>query len=410
MKRALCPSLSQIEQRLFGLDPDLLHRVVTRDPTLPTSFRLSVEQDPRWSAALQDVRSFKPQDQDTMPPAAPADLPPWLQDTLQRKAAVRSLTLPRQPSAGMLLEVTNIVTPPGVPLLDWQLNCPLYALIDEPSPDNDKVWLGWMVSPDADYASWWDVVLEADDSPLDPVCSVVQLWNPVKLYWPMAKRLCGHLSATRMQVLRACAAEMLFSNHEPEGTPCPGRIGLRSIETMPKASILCGSPLGGPDDPRHAYQEMYYNFSEALLEPARLACEQPNTVKHSALVTFWHQCMEWGQQLGHCVLPQEPLSLALGQEDDLACCILFDDTLRLTMCAEGVQTRLRFQNVHPTEPFCLEHLISTELQGRFLLNPDQSDSLVLDYTQAHELRWRKQSASQWCDSLQLGANNPVGHE
>jgi hypothetical protein len=407
MKRALYPSLSQIEQRLFGLDPDLLHRVAIHDPTLPTSFRLSVEQD--RSQALQEVKSCPVENLDTVTTVT-AHLPPWLQDTLQRKAAVRTLNLPRQPSAGLLLEVTHIVTPPGAPLLDWQLNSPLYAVLDEPSPENDLVWLGWMVSPDADYAGWWDVVLDADDSLIDPACAVVQLWNPVKLYWPMAQRLCGQLSATKMQVLRACAEEMLFSNQEPEGVPCPGRIGLRSVETMPGVSILCGSPLGGKDDPRHTYQEMYHTIGEALLEPARLACEQPERVKQSALATFWQQCMEWGQQLGHCVLPQEPLSLALGKDDELACCLLFDGTLRLTMRQEGSTLRLGIQNVHPTEPLCLEHLISTELQDRFVLNPDQSDSLVLKNTQTHELHWRGQSASQWCHSLQLGGNNPPVHE
>lgn len=402
---SLFPSLGQIEQRLFGLDTDLLQRVALDDPTLPGSFRLAVKDDPQHAQALQALRDMAAEDapgpSSFSADPAPAPMPSWLVDTIRRKAATSALALPQKPETGLLVEVAHVITPPGAPLLDWQLNSPLHVLLDEPSPDNDQVWLGWMVSPDADYAGWWDVVLEPSDGPLDPACGMVQLWNPVQLYWPMARRLCGQIPATRMQVLRACAEEMLFSDSDPEGMPRPGRIGLRSIPSMPGISILCGSPLGQANDPRLSYQAMYHQVSAALLEPARLASAQPASVQNSVLARYWQQCLDWGRDLGHRVLPQAPVSLALGEQNTSAYCFVFDDALRLTLSQEDTQMCAQLQNIHPTEPLRIEHLMDQEVQERTILAPGQSHDLRFDPEQAQALRWRAESASQWTRPLQL---------
>ena len=400
----LSPQLEKIEQRLFGLDTDLLQRVARDDPTLPKSFRLRVHNEPQYAQALRALKLPAidvPEAAIPLDEVDPSKVPNWVLDAIKRKVAASALVLPQRPTAGMLLAVHQIISPPGAQFLDWQLNSPLHVLLDEPSPESDQVWLGWMVSPDAAYAGWWDIVLEASDAPLDPVCGMVQLWNPVKLYWPMASRLCGHISATRLQVMRACALDMLLSDSACAGAPRPGRIGLRSVESMPGASVLSGSPLGDASDPRHSYQNMYYQIRSALLEPARLACDQPESARTSVLARYWEQCMDWGRKLGHHVLPQEPLSLALGKDDEALYCLLFDDALRVTFSPADAMTRLYLQNTHATESLRIENALDGELQDRIILLPDQSCSFVFDPTTTHELRWRFESSSDWSPPLPL---------
>jgi len=396
----LYPSLAQIEQRLFSLDADILLRVARNDPTLPESFRLAVKNDAQQANALQALQEAPI---DVQPPTAvsTSPLPPWILDMIQRKVAADALKLPLMPVAGLLVEVSHVITPPGARFLDWQLNSPLHVLLDRPSPDSDQVWLGWMVSPDASYAAWWDVVLEADDAPIDPVCGMVQLWNPIKLYWPMAKRHCGQLSATRMQVLRACAEEMLFSEKDPDVPPQPGHIGLRSVEMMPQMSLLSGTPLGEKNDPRRHYQTMYHRVRVALMEPARLACEQSESVRISTIARYWQQCVDWARQFGHSVVPQEPLSLALASEDNASYCFLFDDALRVTLSQEGIKTRLHLNNIHPGESLLIEHSLEAEIQDRILLKPEMSDSFLFDPALCHELRWRIGATGKWSEPLQL---------
>lgn len=398
----LYPSLAQIESRLFGLDVDLLQRVARNDPTLPESFRLSVRNDPDQAKALLLLEEqIADEPQNLSSPTTPAPVPAWIMDVIQRKVAASSLALPQRPAAGMLIEVCQVITPPGAKFLDWQLNSPLHVLLDEQSPEADQVWLGWMVSPDADYAARWDVVLEADDGPLDPVCGMVQLWNPVKLYWPMAKRLCGQLSATRMQVLRSRAEEMLFSDAAAGDPPRPGHIGLSRVETLPQMSVLSGSPLGQTNDPRRSYQAMYHRIRVALLEPARLACEQPENVRDSAIARYWQQCIDWGRQLGHRVLPQEPLGLALATDSSPSYCFVFDDALHMTLSQEGSQIRIHLHNCLTTETLRLEHSFEGDLQDRLILKPEEDASFLFDPTRQHEVRWRRESTSKWSAPLQL---------
>jgi hypothetical protein len=400
----LYPSLAQIQQRLFGIDVELLQRVLREDPTLPKSFRLCVQNDPEHAKALQALKDAAIDVPEAETPATevdPSKMPRWILDIIKRKVAASDLRLPRKPAAGLLLSVSQVITPPGTKLLDWQLNSPLYVLLNEPSPESDQVWLGWMVSPDADYAGWWDVVLEANDAPLDPACGMVQLWNPVKLYWPMASRLCGQVSATRLQVIRACAEEMLLSDSECLDAPRPGLIALRPVESMPGVSVLSGSPLGDSSDPRHNYQDLYFQIRSALLEPAKMACEQPQGARTSILAGYWNQCMEWGRQMGHLVLPQEPIGLALGTEDETQYCLLFDEALRITFHPSDAKTHLDLENVHLTESIRIEHSLAGELQDRIVLLPNEVNNLLFDPAETHELRWRLDSNSQWSQPLVL---------
>ncbi|MHB1591756.1 MAG: hypothetical protein ACYCTW_09525, partial [Sulfuricella sp.] len=149
---------------------------------------------------------------------------------------------------------------------DWVIQAPLYVLLDRPGETND-LWQGWPVSADTDYASSWDFVLQEQDAPFDPEAGMVQVWNPVRLYLPMAGRVVAELRSERLYAVRAMAADFLLSN-DPIDNSWPGRISVR--ETSTGIKVATGSPIGGQNDPRWRYQNMYHYAAEAIRAPANI--------------------------------------------------------------------------------------------------------------------------------------------
>jgi hypothetical protein len=117
------------------------------------------------------------------------------------------------------------------------------------------LWQGWMATGEADWASAFDVLLEPDDEPFEPMFGVIQAWNVLTL--APAPQLCarvlGEVSATRLAAIRAVHDE--WAAHAPLAiAPEPGHIALRGVGGV--FSVLSGTPLG-PQDPRADYQELY---------------------------------------------------------------------------------------------------------------------------------------------------------
>jgi hypothetical protein len=151
--------------------------------------------------------------------------------------------------------------------LDWDLPRPLAALLNAPA-EVPQVWQGWLVAPETDYAGPWDLLLEDGDGPPDPLAGMVQLWNPVHLYLATAGTVLAQLPPPRLMALRALAAEFLTGPDPDAAQARPGRPVSRRLGGL---EVMTGSPLAGPDDPRHRYQTLYHAAAEALREPARLA-------------------------------------------------------------------------------------------------------------------------------------------
>jgi hypothetical protein len=125
------------------------------------------------------------------------------------------------------------------------------------------------MSSEASYASWWDLVLQEEDGDVEPEAAMVQVWNPVRLYLPMASRVVGRISMARLQAVRALAGE--FATAEaPDTIPAwPGKVASRT--TLDALEVTTGSPLRSDSDPRWRYQHLYAYASKAITEPARLA-------------------------------------------------------------------------------------------------------------------------------------------
>ncbi|WP_295545598.1 hypothetical protein [uncultured Pseudacidovorax sp.] len=154
----------------------------------------------------------------------------------------------------------------------------LGVLLDRLLPDGR--WQGWLAAGEADWAGAWDVLLEPQDEPFEPLFGVVQAWNPVTLVPapPLCARVLGELSATRLAAIRAVADEWAAQRvGAPAGTvqatpPAPGQIALRGVAGC--FTVLTGTPLAAEGDPRADYQGLYQQAARRLAQsaaPAALA-------------------------------------------------------------------------------------------------------------------------------------------
>lgn len=244
-KRSLSPSLVHIERRLRG-------DAVEIDTTPADAAEKLAEDAP---GAIPD---------------APVRIPDSLKRLIARRTAARRHQFQLAPSAGQVVEVSRIVMPPGKPdsAHGATLPVPLYVLLDGPTERPD-FWHGWLVAAETDYASCWDFVVQEDDGPFDPEAGMVQLWNPVQVWAPMIGRVVGELSAARLAAVRAIAGEFV-TGRLSEPAPClPGRLAVRT--TLGGMPVVTGSEIGGEEDPRVQYQDLYFFAAEAIREPARLA-------------------------------------------------------------------------------------------------------------------------------------------
>lgn len=127
---------------------------------------------------------------------------------------------------------------------------------------HDSLWRGWMAASEADWASAFDVLLEPDDEPFEPMFGLIQTWNVVTLEQSpqLCARVLGEISATRLAAVRAVHDE--WAVQQPLATePEPGRIALRTAGGA--FSVLSGTPLG-VGDPRADYQGLYLEAAARL--------------------------------------------------------------------------------------------------------------------------------------------------
>jgi len=113
-----------------------------------------------------------------------------------------------------------------------------------------------MAVGEADWAGAFDVLLEPEDEPFEPMFGVVQTWNVLTLEPSpqLCARVLGEVSATRLAAMRAVHDEWA-ARTALAIAPQPGRIALRGVGGG-VFSVLSGTPLG-PEDPRTDYQDLY---------------------------------------------------------------------------------------------------------------------------------------------------------
>lgn len=169
----------------------------------------------------------------------------------------------------------------------------LGVLLDEveqaAGPDRAAVWRGWLTAAEADWAGAYDVLLEPDDAPFDPLVGVVQAWNPVRVSAREAPVL-GRLSAARLAAVRAVRDEHLHGASAAVAAiaPRPGAIGLRVAGGF---SVLTGTPLA-PGDVRADYQALYRDVAARVGDPA-LAAAPLASRAGAAAPHGWARLRQW---------------------------------------------------------------------------------------------------------------------
>ncbi|WP_432729308.1 hypothetical protein [Variovorax sp. W6] len=173
--------------------------------------------------------------------AAASDLLLPLTELARRREAVAQRGFPARWAPGRLVSVVYRGRLLGV-LLDRCIH--------------DDLWQGWMAAGEADWACAFDVLLEPEDEPFEPMFGVIQTWNVLTLEPSpqLCARVLGEVSATRLAAIRAVHDEWA-ARAALAIAPEPGRIALRGVGGG-VFSVLSGTPLG-PEDPRTDYQDLY---------------------------------------------------------------------------------------------------------------------------------------------------------
>jgi len=263
----LSPSLDHIERRRLGINEGLIQAVMRGETS--AAIATAVRAAPEW-ARYHDNMAEMGEGPEIVPGRHPSLLSEHLQDLIRRRASAQALKTSKSPESGQIVRVDKLVTPRSQQL-DAVLMAPLYVLLDAQA-ESPLLWHGWLASGETDYAGWWDFVLQEQDEPFDPDAGMIQLWNPVQLYLPMAGPVAGCLTPARMQAVRSLAADFVVGVMSTEVTPWPGRVAKRT--TNRSLPVVTGSPLGGRHDLRHRYQQIYFDSAEAVREPARLALRE----------------------------------------------------------------------------------------------------------------------------------------
>lgn len=189
----------------------------------------------------------------------PSDLLLPLAELARRREAVALRAFPARWTPGRLVSVVHEGRLLGV-LLDRCIH--------------GELWQGWMAAGEADWASAFDVLLEPEDEPFEPMFGVIQTWNVLTLEPSpqLCARVLGEVSATRLAAIRAVHDEWA-AHASPAIAPEPGRIALRGVGEG-AFQVLSGTPLG-TQDPRADYQALYRNaglqLGRALAPPANEA-------------------------------------------------------------------------------------------------------------------------------------------
>ena len=306
--RQLLPPLNVIEAGLFEPSPELIQRWALDGADLPPASRAALDANPDAHAMADVLR--RPPDDDAfgdLPDQGAVVLPAHLAAMIDARARLSALQLDARPRPGLMLRVDQATAPSGP--TGWDMAQPLAVLLSEPTEHPD-VWYGWLLASDTDYACTWDLLLEDDDGPVDPMAAMVQAWNPVHLYVPSAAAVLGELSAQRLAAVRDLALELLEADDDAAAAD-PGTLVQRV--TQDGHLVLTGTPLGAADDPRWRYQELYFAAADLLRDLARQAI-----IERSPRTSWWQQVLEALRAAADgWQLPLEPVPvLSLGTEDN----------------------------------------------------------------------------------------------
>ncbi len=311
----LSPPLESIRQRLFGLPDAYLLALAEDRPDIPESIRAAAMNDTIIVERVMAMRATLAQTETSLVSGAPLPQPPdFIKALIAEKVAARSTYSELTPTPGLIVQTDRLFQPDGK-IVDLVFASPFAMLLDR-QDESQRCWHGWLVAPDLQYASYWDFVLQEVDAPFDPVCALVQLWNPVQIHLPknFTSAVLGRLNPERLQALRAMAVEYVQGGAD-KPSPRPGHIAMRS--TYQGYQVVTGTPLGDENDPRYAYQLDYHHAAQVLNAPVRAWLSQSVASFANWFSAVVERLREaWHESTGDWVQAQPAVANAMTAEDD----------------------------------------------------------------------------------------------
>ncbi len=209
---------------------------------------------------LTDPNSITPLDPSQIP-AGLSNLANKLLDT--RKKVMEAFTPTPDPRPGQIRLIKDIVLPKDSPLKEGdhnlELKFPLAVCLDEPCPLHPTVWKAWMALPNTAMVSRYDLVLEDEDMPFDPIVGFISTLLGTHVYIPSTSNVLGQLNDERLAALR----ELYWSVSEDltQVDVHPGQLVKR--HTLKGRPITTGTPTGPyeSNDIRAQYKRIFFEFA-----------------------------------------------------------------------------------------------------------------------------------------------------
>ena len=178
------------------------------------------------------------------------EVPPQLANLFAQRQATRDASFHPTPHPGQILRINpsrqdDNSSPPCDELLA--------ALLDAPIVEGK--WSGWLVGRDPEYASVWDLILGPEEDPRDPMCEVVQIWNPVTVTLAEGDRVLAELSNERLSAVRMLARD--HANLLLPAAISDNRMGVHlARELSDGTGVVTGSNISR-SDPRNEYHAIH---------------------------------------------------------------------------------------------------------------------------------------------------------
>lgn len=209
------PSLDDIQQRLFAPSyalvkiwvetPEALDNEIIKQLEASTLAQQEKEayQQSQEPVGAEIVNALFTTDSSTNKTEQTAQIPDAIKQLIQQRSEVAKHCFSQSPSEGLIVFLGK--GDDSASDLNLAMASPLVVILNKPS-NNKNIWDAWMVAAETDYASDWDMLLDAHiDTPLDPLVGMVQVWNPVRIYLPLIEKSIGELKPERLATLRKLA-------------------------------------------------------------------------------------------------------------------------------------------------------------------------------------------------------------
>jgi hypothetical protein len=176
-------------------------------------------------------------------------IPSRIAALIAQRETARNVAFSPNPQPGQIVRV-----PPQLDDKDVCHNEHLAVLLDAEIAIGK--WRGWLVGRDPGYACQWDMILGPEDEPRDPMCQVVQVWNPVSLTFAHVDCVLAELPPDRLTAARALARD--FAQLKMPSLIDDHRMGvILARELTDGTGVVTGTSVKSPIDPRHEYQQLY---------------------------------------------------------------------------------------------------------------------------------------------------------